>query len=205
MSQSPTRNSDPAGDLSGYEVLLAVCGGIAAYKVCTVASRLVQLRAGVTVAMTEAAERFVGPATFQSLTGRQVFRNLWDAEAYYDPQHIRLTEAADLFVVAPATANTIGKIAGGLADNLVSTLVMGADCPVVLAPAMNNRMWQNRFLQANVAKLREADYGIIEPGTGWLACGSIGAGRMAEPEEILDDVVRRLRARPPKRAAGPKP
>lgn len=183
-------------------MLVAVCGGIAAYKVCTVVSALVQRGVGVTVATTEAAERFVGAATFQSLTGRQVFTSLWASEAYYDPQHLRLTEAADLFLIAPATANTIGKIANGIADNLVTTLVMGADCPVLLAPAMNMRMWQNRFLQANVSKLREAGYGILEPGEGWLACRSVGAGRMAEPEVILAEVTARLQSKPAKRAAG---
>lgn len=191
-----TESSGPA--LTGYEVVVGVCGGIAAYKVCTVVSRLVQRGAGVTVAMTEAATRFVGPLTFESLTARQVFTDLWTAANYHDPQHIRLTESADLFLLAPATANMIGKIAGGLADDLVSTLVMSADCPVVLAPAMNTRMWKNPIVQRNLAALREGGVAIIEPVAGWLACRTIGEGRMAEPEAILADVSGRLVARPPK-------
>ncbi len=188
----------PHADLTGYEVLVGVCGGISAYKVCTVVSTLVQRGAGVTVAMTEAATKFVGPLTFQSLTARQVFTTLWSAEAYYDPQHIRLTEAADLFLIAPATANIIGKIACGIADDLLSTLVMTADCPVLLAPAMNTRMWQNPIVQANVTKLRGTGHPIIEPVSGWLACRTVGPGRMAEPQVILAEVIERLRAKPPK-------
>jgi len=177
-------------------VVVAVCGGIAAYKVCSVVSALVQRGAGVTVAMTKAATRFVGPLTFQSLTGRQVFRSLWSAGSCYDPQHIRLTERADLFLIAPATANIIGKIAAGIADDLVSTLVMTADSPVLLAPTMNSRMWQNPIVQANVRRLREAGYQFVEPESGWLACRTVGPGRMAEPETILAAVIDRLKSMP---------
>jgi phosphopantothenoylcysteine decarboxylase/phosphopantothenate--cysteine ligase len=199
MASAPGNTDRPRKvDLTGYEVLVAVCGGIAAYKVGYVVSALVQRGAGVTVAMTESAMQFVGPVTFQSLTARQVFTSLWSADAYYDPQHIRLTEAADLFLIAPATANIIGKIACGIADDLVSTLVMTADCPVVLAPAMNTRMWQNPIVQANVMKLRGTGYPIIEPVSGWLACRTVGPGRMAEPETILAEAIERLRAKPPK-------
>lgn len=198
MSPTPHGTEADRSDLAGHEVLVAVCGGIAAYKVCPVVSALVQRGAGVTVAMTEAATRFVGPTTFQSLTARQVFTSLWTAETYYDPQHIKLTEAADLFLIAPATADIIGKIACGIADDLISTLVMTADCPVVLAPAMNTRMWQNPIVQANVTRLRGTGYPIIEPVSGWLACRTVGPGRMAEPEAILEEVVDRLRAKPPK-------
>jgi len=205
LTQAPHSHSPAPDDLAGYEVLVAVCGGIAAYKVCSVVSALVQRGAGVTVAMTEAGTRFVGPTTFQSLTARQVFIDLWTAEAYYDPQHIRLTEAADLFLIAPATANIIGKIASGIADDLVSTLVMTADCPVVLAPTMNTRMWQNRIVQSNVTKLRELGYQFIDPESGWLACRTVGPGRMAEPEAILADVVERLRAHPPRRKSTQPP
>ncbi len=184
--------------LAGYEVVVAVCGGIAAYKVCHVVSMLVQRGAGVTVAMTEAATRFVGVQTFQALTARQVFTSLWTAEAYHDPQHIRLTESADLFLIAPATANIIGKIAAGIADDLVSTLVLSADCPVIVAPAMNTRMWQNPVVRENVARLKTYGYRFIEPAAGWLACRAVGPGRLAEPDAIFAEVVDRLRARPPK-------
>lgn len=204
MAHGRDTGSGQPADLAGYEVLVGVCGGIAAYKVCAVVSGLVQRGAGVTVAMTEAGTRFVGPATFQALTARPVFTSLWTAEAFHDPQHIRLTKTADLFVVAPATANMLGKIACGIADDLLSTMLMSAGSPVLLAPAMNTRMWENRIVQANVARLREYGYEFIEPGTGWLACRSTGAGRMAEPDAILEAVTRRLAASPPRaRSAGP--
>lgn len=183
----------PRGDLAGREVLIALTGGIACYKVCTVVSRLVQAGCGVTCVMSEAAGKFIGEVTLQALSGRRVYRTLWDAEAAYDPQHISLTERAGLFLVAPATANILGKVAGGLADDLISTMVMAAACPVVFAPAMNSRMWANPIVQENVAKLRRLNYGFIEPGEGWLACRTVGSGRMAEPEEILEVVGKRLR------------
>lgn len=191
----------PVQDLAGYEVIVALTGGIAAYKVCTVISRLVQAGAGVTAVMTRAAGKFIGQVTLQALTGRQVYTSLWDgAEGKYDPQHISLTEAADLFVVAPATGNILGKVASGIADDLVSTLIMAADSPVLFAPAMNSRMWCNPIVQDNVAKLRRFGYGFVEPGEGWLACRTTGPGRMAEPDAILQAVRQALLARPPKSA-----
>lgn len=188
---------DPS-ELTDYEVVVGVCGGIAAYKVASLVSALVQRGAGVTVAMTAAAQKFVTPLTFESLTARQVFTDLWHSENYHDPQHLNLTERADLFVIAPATANTIGRIAGGLADDLVSTMVMSADCPVLLAPAMNTRMWQNPIFQANLKKLVSLGYRVVAPGEGWLACRTIGAGRMAEPQEILAESIPLLKQSPPR-------
>lgn len=188
---------DPA-ELSGYEVVVAVCGGIAAYKTASLVSALVQRGAGVTVAMTDAAQKFIAPLTFQALTARQVFTSTWDAANYHDPQHLRLTEAADLFIIAPATANIIGKIAGGLADDLVSTMVMSTDCPVLLAPAMNTRMWENPIVQRNMNVLRELNYKEVPPGEGWLACRTIGTGRMAEPMDILEGARKLLKAQPPR-------
>ncbi len=178
--------------LRGNEVLVAVCGGIAAYKVCTVVSRLVQQGAGVTVMMTPSARRFVGEQTFAALSGRPVQTSLWEPPPAHVPPHLDLTESADLMLIAPATANIIGKLAGGIGDDLVSTTVLGAACPVVLAPAMNTRMWENPIVQQNLERLREADYRIIEPGTGWQACRTVGRGRMAEPEEILAEIERML-------------
>jgi phosphopantothenoylcysteine decarboxylase/phosphopantothenate--cysteine ligase len=174
-----------SAELEGYEVVVGICGGIAAYKVCTVVSRLVQAGAGVQVAMTAAAERFVGPATFQALTGRQVFTTMWPTTGYSGQQHIQLTERADLMLVAPATANVMAKATCGLADDLVSTMVLSADCPVMLAPSMNTRMWQNPAVQHNVSQLKGRGLMLVEPGEGWLACRTTGAGRMAEPDEIL--------------------
>lgn len=195
------RNSSESPELDGYEILVGVCGGIAAYKVCEVVSRLVQRGVGVTVAMTKAARKFVGPTTFQALTGRRVLTNLWHADQAADMRHIAITGTADLMLVAPATANIIGKIANGIADDLVSTLVIGAASSVVLAPAMNERMWNNPVVQRNVSALAERGYRMVGPGEGWLACRSVGPGRMAEPDEIVDAIVPMLQANPAKRIA----
>jgi len=184
--------------LAGYEVIVGVAGGIAAYKVCHVVSRLAQQGAGVTVAMTESATRFVGPLTFQTLSARRVLTSLWTAESHYDAQHIRLTDAADLFLIAPATANVIGKIAGGIADDLLTTLVMSAACPVLLAPSMNTRMYGNPVVQGNLERLEALGYEMIAPGEGWLACRTVGRGRMAEPDEIVSAVTARLTAGAPR-------
>jgi phosphopantothenoylcysteine decarboxylase/phosphopantothenate--cysteine ligase len=180
-------------------VLVAVCGGISAYKTAALVSKLVQHGAGVAVAMTAAGQRFVAPLTFQTLTGRRVFTDLWDASDCYDPQHLVPTEQADLLVIAPATANIIGKIAHGIADDLVSTMVLAAASPVLLAPAMNARMWDNPIVRENLRFLTERGYHVVPPGEGWLACGTIGKGRMAEPEDILAAAEKLLGRRPPKR------
>jgi phosphopantothenoylcysteine decarboxylase/phosphopantothenate--cysteine ligase len=193
----PQPDSPAAPDLAGSEVVVGVGAGIAAYKVCQVVSRLVQRGCGVTVAMTQNATRFVGPMTFQALTARPVFTTLWEVPGYSDQQHLRLTETADLFLVAPATADLIGKFAHGIADDLVTTLMIGRDCPALLAPAMNTRMWENPIVQRNIAALRELGYGFVEPEEGWLACRTVGAGRMAEAETILASVVCELAKRPP--------
>jgi phosphopantothenoylcysteine decarboxylase/phosphopantothenate--cysteine ligase len=198
-TSDPTAAAGP-GDLAGYEVAVGVGGGIAAYKVCQVVSGLVQRGCGVTVAMTEAGTKFVTPLTFQALTRRQVFTTMWQQEGYYDSQHLALTKRADLFLVAPTTADLIGKFAAGIGDDLVTTLMLGRDCPVLLAPAMNTRMWVNPIVQGNIRCLRDLGFGVVEPGEGWLACGTIGAGRMAEPEEIIEAVARSLRNNPPRRA-----
>ena len=192
----------PQADLVGYEVLVAVCGGIAAYKVCQVVSQLVQRGAGVTVAMTEAGRKFVGPVTFQALTGRSVLTDLWSRDDPADVQHIQRTDAADLILVAPATANTIGKIAGGIADDLVSTLFISAASPIMLAPAMNERMWAAAAVGANVSTLRGRGCIFVGPAEGWLACRGFGPGRMVEPEELLDAVACKLKTGPPKATAG---
>jgi len=195
MSNSPT---SPEADLAGYEVLLTVAGGIAAYKVCDTASKLVQRGAGVTVAMTRAARRFVSPLTFQALTGRAVLTSLWRPAESGDIQHIALTGRADLFVVAPATANMIAKIAAGIADDLVSTLIVSADSSVMLAPAMNDRMWKNPLVQRNVKTLKECGYAFVGPAEGWLACRSVGPGRMVDSPELLEAIAAKLLTHPPR-------
>ncbi|MFO0974666.1 MAG: flavoprotein [Phycisphaerae bacterium] len=204
--QSPACPNPPTPDpaaLSGYHVLVAVCGGIAAYKCAAVVSALVQRGAAVRVAMTRAARRFVTPLTFESLTARPAVTSLWTVADPFDPQHLALTEAADLVLVAPATANILAKIAHGLADDLVSTLLLSVAGPVLLAPAMNTRMWENPFVQRNVATLREAGHHFVGPGSGWLACRTVGAGRMAEPDEIVAQCAALLLRQPPRgRASG---
>lgn len=198
-----TKTGEPLPrDLAGYEVLVGVCGGIAAYKVAYVVSELAQRGAGVTVAMSTAARRFVGPVTFQALSGRSVIASLWHSTEPTDAQHIRATQQADALLIAPATANIIGKIAHGLADDLISTLVISADSPVLLAPAMNDRMWANPIVQGNVESLRRHGYRLVGPGSGWLACRSVGEGRMVEPREIVDELITILKKQPPKGKTG---
>ena len=184
--------------LYGYEVVVCVTGGIAAYKTAAVVSTLVQDGCGVTVAMTRNARRFVGSATFQALTGRPVLTSLWHAADPGAMAHLRPAELADLIVVAPATANVLGKLAGGIADDLVSTLLLGADGPVLLAPAMNTRMWQHPAVQRNVAFLREHGFLLVGPEEGWLACRTVGPGRMSEPATLCAAIRDQLRGRPPR-------
>lgn len=198
MTSTPDDAVLPNADLVGYELLIGVGGGIAAYKVCQVASRLVQRGCGVTVTMTESGTQFVTPLTFQSLTQRRVFTSMWATPGYYEPQHLSLSEAADLFLVAPATADLIGKFAGGIADDLVTTLMIGRDCPAMLAPAMNTRMWENPIVQRNIRTLADLGYALIEPGEGWLACRSVGRGRMAEADTIVEAVAAALKCKPPR-------
>lgn len=193
-------NTDPslAVDLVDYNVLVAVTGGIAAYKVCEVVSKLVQRGAIVTVAMTRAAQQFVGRTTFEALSGRRVLTDMFENNDPQDVQHIALTQSADLLLIAPATANIIGKIAGGIADDLVSTLAISADSPVILAPAMNSRMWTNPIVQQNIKSLKDYGYRMIEPGEGWLACRTVGPGRLAEPVDILEILTTVLKQNKPK-------
>ena len=188
-----------AGELEQFEILLGVTGGIAAYKSALLCSKLVQAGAGVTVAMTEHAQKFVGALTFSTLTGRQVYTDMFAAEQVYDTRHISLTERSDLFVVAPATANIIGKLAGGICDDLLSTLLAAADSDVLLAPAMNSRMWGHPAVKRNMQTLAEWGIVAIGPDEGRLACGTTGAGRMCSPEEIYDKITALLKGLTPKR------
>jgi phosphopantothenoylcysteine decarboxylase/phosphopantothenate--cysteine ligase len=197
MTAEPT--SSP--QLNGYEVLLCLTGGIACYKSAGLASRLTQTGAVVHVAMTEAAGQFITPLTFQALTRQPVHTSLWQAAWTARPDHIALTERADLMVIAPASANIIAKIANGLGDDLVSTLALSAweACPVLLAPAMNSRMWHNPATRANMKILHDREFQVVAPGSGNLACGDRGEGRMAEPAELFDRIVELLHTRPPKK------
>ena len=194
--------------LHGKELIVAVCGGIAAYKVADVVSSLVQLGAGVTVCMTAEAQKFITPLTFEALSGRPVHTDTFSLIESSDPQHIALTERADLMLVAPATSNVIAKVAHGLCDDLVSLMICAAACPVVFAPSMNHRMWDHPVAQENVAKLRGFGYRFIGPESGWLACRNVGVGRLSEPKAIVDEVVKLLTdpaSTPPRAGAKPSP
>lgn len=184
----PTPHADRAErPLAGREVLLCVTGGIACYKAADLASRLVKAGAGVSVAMTDAARQFVAPLTFQALTARAVCTSLWQAVENYSSQHISLTDRAELMIVAPATANILAKMAAGIADDLVSTLALSAHgaCDILVAPAMNTRMWLAPPTQANLARLKGWGVHVVGPAEGRLACGTTGPGRMAEPADLL--------------------
>ena len=186
---------EPIPLLEEKRVLLGVTGGIAAYKVCTLASHLTQAGAQVDVVMTESATRFVAPLTFEALTGRPAYTDMWRTGGQGLPTHIAhvgLAHAADLLVIAPATANTIAKLATGIADNLLTTLALAARCPVLLAPAMDVGMWAHPATQANVAALRERGAYFAGPARGRMASGLEGEGRMVEPDEILGHVRRVL-------------
>ncbi|MEQ8847233.1 flavoprotein [Botrimarina sp.] len=166
------------------EILLGVCGGVAAYKSAYLASRLAQAGHGVSVVMTPAAEKFIGAATFSALTGRPVHADSFDLSSHPLGPHIELARRADLLAVVPATADAMAKAANGLADDLLSTLLLAFEGPVVYAPAMNSQMWAKPATQRNLAQLREDGAVIAAPGEGWLSCRESGPGRMAEPEEI---------------------
>jgi phosphopantothenoylcysteine decarboxylase / phosphopantothenate---cysteine ligase len=174
--------------LDGKTVVVGVGGSIAAFKAAEVVSQLVQRGAQVPVVMTKSATNFVGPLTFQTLTRIRVMVDQFDPESVIDATHISLTEKADLVLVAPATANLIAKIAHGLADDMLTSLLLAVRCPVLVAPAMNDRMWANKAFQKNLAALREYGYRIVEPGEGFLACGTYAKGRLAEPLQIVKEV-----------------
>ncbi len=181
--------------LAGREIVVGVSGGIAAFKAAALASLLVQRGAGVTAVLTSAARRFVGPPTFAALTGRPVAMRTFDP-AFPLGAHIELAARAEIVVVAPATADFLAKAAQGIADDLLSTLVLCAECPVLAAPAMNSAMWSKPAVQRNVRQIEADGLAVVAPGTGWLSCRQQGAGRMAEPEEILAAIETILAAAP---------
>lgn len=190
--------------LHGRELIVAVCGGIAAYKSADLVSTLVQRGAGVTVVMTADAHKFIGPLTFQALSGRPVRSDTFDLPDSSDPQHIGLTEKADLMLIAPATANIIAKAATGICDDLLSLLICASACPIVYAPAMNNRMWANPITQANVTRLQSLGHRFIGPAEGWLACRNVGPGRLAEPGAIVAELEAMLKIPATSPAAAPR-
>jgi phosphopantothenoylcysteine decarboxylase/phosphopantothenate--cysteine ligase len=177
--------------MNGRKVLIGVTGGIAAFKTASLVSRLVQAGASVSVIMTRSATRLVGPKTFEALTGRPVGTSVFGPGAH---PHIEVAEAAEVFCIAPATANVLAKAACGLADDLVSTVLLSFDGPIIMAPAMNHKMWAKPAVQRNVAQVRADGIVLVDPEEGYLSCGAMGAGRMASPERLFAAIEEQLHA-----------
>ncbi len=188
----------PQSPLTGAPILVGVTGGIAAYKTCTLVSRLAQAGAQVTVAMTGDATKFVTPLTFQALSGRPVYTSAWEHIESSDPQHVSLARACRVAIVAPCTMNCMAKLAMGLTDDVVTLILSAIDrsaTPVLLAPAMNAAMWGQASTQRNLATLKSDGFRMIGPAEGWQACRTSGPGRMTEPEELYEAVVAALAAK----------
>ena len=171
--------------LANKTVILGITGSIAAYKAADIASKLTQAGAEVRVVMTESATRFITPLTLSSITGRPVVSSMWEMASEFSIEHVALAEAADVVVIAPATANIIAKFAAGIADDMLTCTVLATEAPIILAPAMNENMFKNPVTQDNIAKLKARGFIIVEPGYGRLASGKIGLGRLAEVDQIL--------------------
>ncbi|NFA61115.1 bifunctional phosphopantothenoylcysteine decarboxylase/phosphopantothenate--cysteine ligase CoaBC [Clostridium sporogenes] len=169
-------------------VVLGVTGGIASYKALDIVSKLKKLNYDINVIMTKSALKFIQPLPFQSLSGNMVSKDMFEEPKAFEIQHISLAKKADIILVAPATANIIGKVANGIADDMLSTTIMAATCPVVFAPAMNTNMYNNPIVQNNIEKLRKLGYKFIEPTSGRLACGDVGEGKLADTEDIVEIV-----------------
>ena len=176
--------------LKGKTILLGVTGGIAAYKSAYLASALTKLRAKVEVVMTEHATQFIAPLTFEQLTGRRCMVDTFDRNFSHQVEHIALADRADLVIIAPATANVCAKLAHGLADDMLTTTVLACTCPKLVAPAMNTHMFENQVTQDNLDILRRYGWEVIAPGSGHLACGAVGPGRMPEPQELVEHILR---------------
>ena len=175
--------------LRNKTVVLGVSGGIAVYKACDVVSRLKKLNANVHVIMTKGATEFVTPLTFQSLSQNYVVSDMFEEPKTWDVEHISLAKKADVFLIAPATANVIGKVANGICDDMLTTTVMATTGKVLIAPAMNTNMYKNPILQKNINTLKELGYNFVNPESGRLACGDVGEGKLASPETIVNAVV----------------
>ncbi len=175
--------------LSGKTVVVGVCGGIAAYKSVEVVSRLVKLNATVNVIMTRNAQKFISPLTFQTISKNTVADKMFTTTSKWDIEHVSLAQKADIIVIVPATANIIGKIASGIADDLLTTTVMASKAPILIVPSMNNVMYENPVLNENILKLKKHGYLFMEAEEGLLACGTVGKGRLPEPEEIVETII----------------
>ncbi len=178
--------------LKGKTVVLGVSGSIAAYKIANLASMLVKKGADVHVIMTKNACNFIHPITFETLTGNKCLVDTFDRNFEFHVEHVSLAKKADIFVVAPASANVIGKIAGGIGDDMLTTTIMAAKCHKMISPAMNTNMYENPIVQNNIEKLKEYGYEIITPATGYLACGDTGTGKMPEPEVLLSYILKEI-------------
>lgn len=178
--------------LEGKTVVLGVTGSIAAYKIANLASMLVKQHADVHVIMTKNAVNFINPITFETLTSNKCLVDTFDRNFQYNVEHVALAKRADLFMVAPASANVIGKIAGGIADDMLTTTIMACKAPKLIAPAMNSNMFENPIVQDNIRKLEQYGYEIISPATGYLACGDTGAGKLPSEETLFSYIMREL-------------
>lgn len=178
--------------LSGRTVVLGVTGSIAAYKIANLASSLVKKGANVHVIMTKNATNFINPITFETLTGNKCLVDTFDRNFEFSVEHVSLAKQADIFMVAPASANVIGKIANGIADDMLTTTIMACKCHKIISPAMNTNMFKNPIVQNNIQKLKNYGYEIIEPASGYLACGDVGAGKMPEPAVLESYIMREI-------------
>ena len=176
--------------LKGKTVLLGITGSIAAYKIAYLASALHKLHADVHVLMTENATNFINPITFETLTGNKCLVDTFDRNFQFQVEHVSIAKKADVVMIAPASANVIGKLANGLADDMLTTTVMACRCQKILAPAMNTAMYENPVVQDNIRKLKTYGYEVITPASGYLACGDTGAGKMPEPETLLEYILK---------------
>jgi len=181
-----------SGVLSGKNIVLGVTGGIAAYKSADLVSRLKKLDANVYVIMTAHAKAFVSPLTFQSLSQNYVVEDMFEAPRTWDVEHIALAKLADLYVIAPASANVIAKMAAGIADDFLTTTILATQAPILVAPAMNTQMYLNPLTQRNMKMLQDLGACFVAPGSGRLACGDEGVGKMAEPQQIVEEIVKLL-------------
>ncbi|MCB6545304.1 bifunctional phosphopantothenoylcysteine decarboxylase/phosphopantothenate--cysteine ligase CoaBC [Blautia glucerasea] len=178
--------------LQGKTVLLGVTGSIAAYKIAYLASALKKLHAQVHVLMTKNATNFINPITFESLTGNKCLVDTFDRNFQFQVEHVSIAKQADVVMIAPASANVIGKLAHGIADDMLTTTIMACKCKKIISPAMNTNMYENPIVQDNLAILQHYGYEVIEPASGYLACGDTGAGKMPEPEMLLEYILREI-------------
>lgn len=178
--------------LKGKCVVLGVTGSIAAYKIANLASSLVKLGADVNVIMTKNATNFINPITFETLTSNKCLVDTFDRDFQFNVEHVALAKRADIFMVAPASANVIGKMANGIADDMLTTTILAAKCKKLVSPAMNTNMFENPIVQDNLDRLRKYGFQIIEPANGYLACGDTGAGKMPEPDVLLQYILKEI-------------